>query len=244
MYAAVVAVTVGVMTTEQTPLNTPAPTLFERCLGVFVLLLQKAVLPHLLAGLGLFVVVSYTAYLHVLAPLHLPSFFLVIAVCLLFGFYGLAAFGYALLTASLFALRLACVAWDEFIDQTLDQVKDKMVSRLDGVQDGLAKDQAKVLVRGSVREVLRGEYRQTMPLPKWVVAVFLGALTLALRSVLVARIVKTSGTTIKLSKIFAGKATLVGAVFLNLRFFSTVLLGLAYLAGGVILILNVIWVCW
>lgn len=231
------------MTTEQTVAAAPAPTLFERCLGVFVLLLQKAVLPHLLAGLGLFAVLSYAAYLHFLLPIHLHGILLWMALACVLGFYGFMVFCYALLTTSLFALRLACVALDEFISQTLDRVKEKMVAQLDGVQDGLAKDQAKVLVRGSVREVLWGEYRQTMPLPKWVVAVFLGAITLALRSVLVARIVKASSTTIKLSKIFAGKATLVGAVFLNLRFFSTALLGLAYAVGGVILILNVIWVC-
>ncbi len=198
----------------------------------------------MVAGFGIFVVSSYAAYLHFLYPLHLPEVFLWIALAMLICFYGFFSFGYALLTASLFALRLACVAFDEFIEETLDKVKEKMVARLDGVQDGLAKDQAKVLVRGSVREVLQVEKRESMPLPKWIVAVFLGILTLALRSVLVARIVKASGTTIKLSKIFAGKATLVGAVFLNLRFFSTLLLGAAYLAGGIFLILNVIWVCW
>ena len=214
-----------------------------RCLGVFVSFLQKAVLPHLAAGFGLFAVLSYATYLHFLAPLHLPGLLLGPAVCLLCGFYGFISFCYALLTAVLFSLRLACVAFDEFIGQTLDKIKEKMISRLDGVQDGLAKDQAKLLVRGSVREVLRGEYRASMPLPKWIVAVFLGVLALALRSVLVARIVKASGTTIKLSKIFAGKATLVGAVFLNLRFFSTLLLGVAYLAGGIVLLRNVMLVC-
>ena len=205
--------------------------------------LQKAVLPHLAAGFGLFVVLSYAAYIHFLAPLHMHGLLLGVVLSLLLGCYGIISFGYVFLTTSLFALRLACVAFDEFIDETLDKVKDKMVARLDGVQDGLAKDQAKVLVRGSVREVLQAEYRQTMSLPRWVVAVLLGALTLALRSVLVARIVKASGTTIRLSKIFASKATLVGAVFLNLRFFSTLLLGAAYVAGGIVLFLNIAWVC-
>lgn len=244
MFVTVVAAIALVMT-NNIPSPTPtSPTLFARCMGAFVSVLQQAVLPHLVAGFGIFVVSSYAAYLHFLSPLHLPEIFLWVALAVLIGCYGFLSFGYALLTASLFALRLACVAWDDFIDETLDKVKEKMVARLDGVQEGLAKDQAKVLVRGSVREVLQVEKRESMPLPKWIVAVFLGVLTLALRSVLVARIVKASGTTIRLSKIFAGKATLVGAVFLNLRFFSTALLGLAYLVGGAFLILNVVWVCW
>lgn len=234
------AVTAGAMTTNPLSPSASSPTLFGRCLGSFVFFLQKAVLPHMLAGFGLFAVLSYVAYLHFLVPIHLHGLLLWIALGLVLGGYGLLAFCYALLTTVLFALRLACVAWDEFVEDTLDKIKDKMLARLDGVQDGLAKDQAKVLVRGSVREVLRGEYRESMPLPKWVATVVLGVLSLVLRSVLVARIVRASGTTIKLSKLFAGKATLVGAVFLNLRFFSTLLLGVAYAAGGMLLLINVL----
>ena len=241
--ATAVADIVGVMTTNPSPGASCPPAFWERGLRGFVAILQTVVLPHLAAGLGLFAVTSYATYVTLLAPLHLPSLlFWLILGCFL-CIYGMISFGYALLAACLYALRLACVAWDDFIGQMIDKVKDQMVASLQGVQDGLAKDQAKVLVRGSVREVFAQARRQPVSWPKWVELVFLGALLLAIRSVLVARIVKFSGATIKLSKIFAGKATLVGAVFLNLRFFSTVLLALVYAWGAGMLLVQVLWVC-
>ena len=114
-----------------------------------------------------------------------------------------------------------------------------MVSHLDTMQDSIAKDQAKVLVRGSVGEVFEAVRRQPSKLPRWVVTLTLGVLMLVVRAVLTARVLKLAGTTIKVSKIFAGKATLVGAVFLNLRFFTTIVLWLVYAAGFGAALLNV-----
>ena len=147
-----------------------------------------------------------------------------------------------LLAASVYALRLACATWEDFIDDVLDQVQEKMISHLDTFNDSLAKDQAKVLVRGSVREVYENTRRSTT-LPRWLVTVTLGALMLAVRAVLTARVLKIAGTTIKVSKIFAGKATLVGAIFLNLRLFSSLLLILVYGVGGIVLAANIALVC-
>ena len=75
-------------------------------------------------------------------------------------------------------------------------------------------------------------------------AVLLGVMTFAMRSVLVAKIVKISGTTVNLSKLFAGRATLVGAIFLNLRLFSTLLLWVLYAAGIFAVLLNFCFVFW
>ena len=149
-----------------------------------------------------------------------------------------ATFGYMLLAAGVYALRLACITWDNFIDDVLDQVQEKMISRLDTFNDSLAKDQAKVLVRGSVQEVYENT-RRSATLPRWLITATLGVLMLAVRAVLTARILKFAGTTIKVSKIFAGKATLVGAIFLNLRLFATLLLAVVYIAGGIVGILSV-----
>ena len=147
-------------------------------------------------------------------------------------FYGVGAFVFSLMAAGVYALRLACVEWDNFIEEMIDKVQEKMVSHLDTMQDSIAKDQAKVLVRGSVGEVFAAARRQPSKLPRWVITLTLGVLMLVVRAVLTARVLKLAGTTIKVSKIFAGKATLVGAVFLNLRLFTTLLLWLVY-AGGI-----------
>ena len=201
-------------------------------------ILRRVFLPHLVAGLGLFALMAYVTYQVIWAPLHLPPAFKNTVGFLFIMAYGLAAFGYSLLAACVYALRMACATWEDFIDDTLDRVQEKMISRLDTFQDSIAKDQAKVLVRGSVRDVYENTRRSTT-LPRWLVALTLGTMMLAMRAVLTARVIKLAGTTVKVSKIFAGKATLAGAIFLNLRLFATLLLGAVYAVGGAALLLNI-----
>lgn len=208
------------------------------CVRGITAILRRVFLPHFLAGLGLFALMAYVSYQAFLFPLPISTAFKNTLAVLFLLVYGIAIFSYMLLAASVYALRLACITWEDFIDDTIDRVQAKMLSHLDSFNDSLAKDQAKVLVRGSVREVYENT-RRTSTLPRWLVTVTLGALMLAVRAVLTARVLKLAGTTVKVSKIFAGKATLVGAVFLNLRFFSTLLLGTIYLIGGTVLFINI-----
>ncbi len=210
-----------------------------------VRVLGQVLLPHLIAGLGLMLTSVYVWYLILIKPLHLSSGFAGLLVVILLGGIGIAAFSYALIGAGVFALYQASTAWEDFIDHTLELVQEKAISKLEGFKDGVAKTQAKVLIRGSVREVFQHMRQQEMASwPRWIVFLCLGGVMLAMRSVLIARIVKWSGTTIKISKIFAGKATLVGAVFLNLRFFALLLLGLVYMAGGIVLVFNILLLWW
>ncbi len=215
---------------------------FTSCVRGVADILRRVFLPHLLAGLGLFALMAYVSYQTFLVPLSVPTAFKNSLAVVFFFIYAIAIFGYMLVAASVFALRLACITWEDFIDDTLNQVQEKMISHLDSLNDSVAKDQAKVLVRGSVREVYEST-RRSSTLPRWLITVTLGTLMLAVRAVLTARILKLAGTTIKVSKIFAGKATLVGAVFLNLRFFSSLLLILVYGLGGIVLLANMALVC-
>lgn len=211
----------------------------------FVSVLQKVFLPHLLAGMGLFLLAAYTSYQLVLKPLHLPEPLNFTVAGVLFALYAVAAFACSMLAACTFAVRSACIAWEDFIDASLDLVKENLAARLEDMNDGLAKNQAKVLVSGSVREVFRQLGRQEFKcFPRWMAAAVLGVMTLALRSVLIAKIVKLSGTTVKLGKLFAGKASIAGAVFLNLRLFSTLLLIFVYAAAAAGLVVNFIFVFW
>ena len=202
--------------------------------------LQKAFLPHLAIGLVAFVLLSFLTYQFVWVPSHLPKFLKDVWAIFLISGYGVGIFAYALLTACVYALRQACTAWDDFIDDTIDRVQERMLSHLDSLQEGLAKDQAKILIRGSVKEVFQSAQRGSTP--KWIAFVGIGALMLAVRAVLTARVVKLAGSTIKVSKIFAGKATLAGAVLLNLRLFATLLLWGLYFIGFLLLLLNIVWV--
>lgn len=209
------------------------------------ILFQQALLPHLAAGMGLLLVSMYVGYTLWLTPLSLSPVLLFVLIGLLLVILGIVGMGYSLLAACIFALYEACSAWEDFIDHMLVCVQDKAIASLNSLDEGLAKDQAKVLIRGSVQDVFHTLRKQEFSAwPRWLTAICLGLLTLAMRSVLIARIVKWSGTTIKISKIFAGKATLVGAIFLNLRFFVLLLLGSIYAVGGIVLFVNAFLLWW
>ena len=151
--------------------------------------------------------------------------------------YGAFAFGYALLAAGVFSLYEACGAWEDFIAHLIDLVQERACAQLENMNEGLAKDQAKILIRGSVKEVLaQVKQCEFSAWPRWLAVLCLGGVMLALRSVLIRTVIKWSGRTIKVGKIFAGKTTLVGAVFLNLRFFALLLLMAVYGVGSAFLL--------
>lgn len=235
------------MKTNSVPLSAaPANSgLFVQGMRGFAEVLRNVFLPHLLAGIGLFLLAAYVSYQVCVVPLRLPDLFENAVAVVLFGVYGVTAFLYSFVAAAAFAVRSACAAWEDFIDGAIDLVKENIASRVENMNEGLAKNQAKVLVSGSVRDVFASAgKRELRSFPRWLAASFLGVVTLALRSVLIARIVKVSGTTVKLGKVFAGKATIAGAVFLNLRLFSTLLLTLVYAAGAFLLAVNFLFVFW
>lgn len=205
----------------------------------FWVVLQQVFLPHLVAGLGLFLIGSFVFYTTFLQPLRLPGLLLLVFLLIFCVLYGCFSFGYSLFASAVFSLRAVCVSLEDFIDGMLELVKNDVASRIEDMNEGLAKEQAKVLVAGSVREVMGvvGK-RELKSFPRWIACLFLGGITFALRSVLIARIVQFSTATVKFSKVFAGKATLIGAVFLNLRLFSTLLLGAVYGVGVLVLFVN------
>ena len=226
----------AVATDTMTKFHPAAGALFAQALQGLADILRKVFLPHLAAGLGLFIISVYSVYSFVLAPVHLPPPAEFILVGALFLGYGLAAFAYSFIT---------CATWEEFIDNTLDQVKQAAAHKIDDMNESLAKDQAKVIISGSVREVF-GEFNQgrKTSFGRALTRLLLGVTSLAMRSVLLSRLVKISGQTVQLGKLFAGRTTLVGAIFLNLRLFSTLLLIFLYILGIVALILNFLFVFW
>lgn len=215
---------------------------FSQAFVVLVNVFKRVVLPHLAVGGCVFLILTYFCYTYLIAPYHFPQLVELAGVLLCLLVYGGVCFLFSLLAASVCALRRACVAWEEFLEHTFDQVKENLMAHLGDMNEGLTKDQAKVAITGSVREVVYSFRPQSSTaIARWLLAFGLGCITLAMRSVLLAKAVKISGTTIRMSKVLAGKATLVGAVFLNLRFFSTVLLGFLYIVGFLFVWLN-IWI--
>lgn len=209
-------------------------------MGRFVEALRRWFLPHLLGGIGIFLLVAYVTSSTLFASWIFPLKWLGIWLVLLL--YGVLAFGYSFFTTCVLALRLACVEWNDFIDNILSLVQERAASQLTNMNVGLTKPEATHLVRGSVRDVFSSIKQQQTGLPRGIVILCLGMLAMAMRAVLSAKIMKWSGRTVQLGKLFAGKATLVGAIFLNLHLFATLLLGLCYIVGIVVLVVNIYFV--
>ena len=211
--------------------------LFQASLGRFIDALKRWFLPHLLGGIGVFLLLAYVTAVVLFASW--SSAFKWVGILLILVGYSVLAFGYSLFTTCVLALRLACVGWQDFIEGILGLVQSRATNQLVDMHMGLTKTEAKHLVRGSVRDVFASVKQQQTGLPRGMVVLCLGLLAAAVRAVLSAKIMKWSGRTIQIGKLFAGKATLVGAIFLNLHFFVTLLLGLCYSVGIVVLVLNI-----
>ena len=156
--------------------------------------------------------------------------------------YGGCAFLYSLFTACVFGLRAACIHWNDFIEGVLDRVQTQTAAHVADMNVGLSKPQARSIIRGSVRDVFSSLRAQETAWPRLFLWVGLGALALVVRVVLSAKISKWATRTVQLSKLFAGRATLVGAVFLNLHFFATLLLWACYALGVAVAVLNLYFV--
>ena len=221
----------------------PAPrvqVLFHAALADLTVQLKRAFLPHLAGGVGIFLLVSYVTASTLFATW--PTGLKWVAVAVVFVLYGFVSFFYSVFTTCVFALRLACLRWNDFIDDVLESVQHQAAAQVADMNVGLSKPEAVRLVRGSVKEVFVSLRSAQSPWPRLVLLTGLGFLSLAVRAVLRAKILKWTGRTVKLGKLFAGRATLVGAVFLNLHFFATVLLAFCYAVGAAVLAVNIYFV--
>ena len=228
---------------EKVPLPTASERLragFMLILGGTLIVLKRAVLPHFLLALGLLLVTGYAVYHQVSQWPALWAGMLLAASCLL----GVgSALGYAFLTALLYALKSAATYAEDFFYELFESLKDKVRTQIDTLDEGIAKQQAKVILDHSVREVFAPlKQLRVGSVPGVLLAVLVGILTFVSRSVFIARVVRTAGTTVKFSRIFASRATLVGALFLNMRWLATLLLWMMYGLGVAIFILDVYWV--
>ena len=104
-------------------------TLFQRAFQTLLLVLRRVFLPHLLAGLGLFLVSAYVVQTAILAPLPKNVAALLSGVVLLV--LGGLAFLYALLSSGVCAVRQASVSWEEFLDDTLEKIKERAATQIE-----------------------------------------------------------------------------------------------------------------
>ncbi len=225
---------------RRAPLTGPVVTAFEVSFANLLISLRKYILPHFAAAIGVFMLSAYVTSFTLFFGWH--SAWKWAAIVLLVLFYALCALGYSLVTTAILAVRIACVYWGEFIEEVLDRVQSYAAEKAAQLPAGLSRQQAKTVLRASIHETIAGFRPSQTGLARAVFLLIAGATAIAVRAVLFSKISKWSGRTVQLGKLFAGKATLAGAVFLNLRFFSTLCLIVCYIIGGLVLVLNIYFV--
>lgn len=210
-------------------------------LGGFLVLLRRIFLPHFLAAGVLFALLGYAVYQTLFFML--PGLLAWVAVGLVCSVCGGLALGYGLAMAFLFTLRAVAESAEDFLYAWFASLKERVCLHVERMEEGVAKQQARVILENSLREVAAPlkAYRLGRG-PAVVAGVFLSLLTFVTRSVFLARLARLSGATVNFSALFASRATLVGAIFLNLRWLASLLLWILYLGGAVIFILCLMWV--
>ncbi len=227
--------------------NIPPTSTSERLrLGVVLILggvlevLRRVVLPHFLLAFGLLFVTGYALF-HAAAAW--PAWFAWLILPVAGLLVVTSAFGYALLTSLFCALKQAATYAEDFFYELLEAVKDKIRQKIDNLEEGVAKQQAKVMLDNSVREVFAPlKQLRVGSVPGVLLTIVVGVLTFISRSVLIARIARVSGKTIQFSRIFASRATLVGALFLNMRWLAALLLWTLYGLGLLIFAVDIWWI--
>ena len=212
-------------------------SVFRTILSGLIQLLRQVFLPHFVAALGLWLLTAFVIFRYLLTPLApypaLKTTLGIIATVIL----GALIFWYGFITACVCAIRIASSAWESFLDAQFARVEELISGKVANMDERISKEQARILVSGSVRDVFAPfKQKNKNSLVSAVTSVLVGFMTLATRSVLLRKIVKMSGKTVQLSKIFAGRALLVGAIVLNLHFFALLAQGILYLIGALVLL--------
>ena len=209
-------------------------------LGGLLTLLKRGVLPHLLLSIGLWLLTVFAVYRIYPFEQSISAvlFWIWFIVLVILG--SSLALVYALLTSIFWALKHAAAYAEDFFYELFETLKNKIRSQINSMEEGIAKQQAKVMLDNSVREILSPLKKLRIgSVPAILGAVLLAVLTFISRSVFLARLARISGATVNFSTIFASRATLVGALFLNMRWLATLILWLLYGVGLLVLILDI-----
>ena len=205
------------------------------CLRFLLQALTWVFLPHMLLGAVIFVTVGISAYQTGQHWLANAPILLGLWAGIIFLMCGSFAFVYALLTAGLFALRSASERVEDLLYGLFGAVKERIAAKIDNMDEGLAKDQAKLLLTSSLAEVIAELKKSNLRSVAALAAnVFLGLVSFAAKSVLIKRVMDFSSTTVSMGSVFASRVTLAGAIFLNMSLICTVLLWFLYFVGALL----------
>ena len=225
-------------------LKEPFSLSFLSLLNVMMLAWRRVFLPHLsammvllfLAGIGFYQL--FEGVNGGLTPLGW------ICLALFLFIYGSFCFGYAVVLSFVFSIKEVAVCVEDFLYALFSYIKANVLAKINNMEEGIPKQQAKIILNNSIKEVflpLRSLHLNSIL--DTAAALLLLLFTFVSRCVFLARLARFSTKTVQFSKLFASRATLVGALFLNLRWLSILLLGILYVVVFIILIINIWWVC-
>lgn len=213
---------------------------FLLLLGGMLTALRTIFLPYLSVSVCLLVVAVFALHQQFIGFLPAPISWVILLLVLLV--YGALAFAYAVGLSLVFGVKSVATHVEDFLYDLFACVKERVRTQIDDMQEGLPKQQAKVILENSVKEVFTPlKNFRLHSAPKAAVWVLVSALTLVTRSVFLARLARISTSTVQFSAVFASRATLVGALFLNLRWLAVLVLWLLYALGLAVLIFN-LWI--
>ena len=144
------------LSADPTPQIQPAERLragFILALGGLVTVFKRVILPHLCLAAGLWLLTMFALYRALWTGGKAGIIAGVGSVLLAIVAVALAM-GYAFLTSLFAALKTAATYAEDFFYELFEALKEKIRAQIDNMEEGIAKQQAKVMLDNSVREVL------------------------------------------------------------------------------------------
>ncbi|ACC98093.1 hypothetical protein Emin_0538 [Elusimicrobium minutum Pei191] len=221
--------------------NSNTPNKLFNVVPVFASHLASVILPYTIGAAGIFFITFYIVS-NSGGVNAIPHFFI---FAFLFLFFGPFLFIYSLLIAGVHTLKTLAGVIEDFVNEFADEVKSSAEKRVNSMEEGLPKTQAKIILNASIKEV-SAAYKENRKssLAKAFAVFILSFVVYAARIVLFGKVKNASGVEISLSTVFGGKAALAGVIFFNLKLIMTILLTLGYILGLILLAAQIAFMVW
>ncbi|WP_424244076.1 hypothetical protein Dip510_001266 [Elusimicrobium posterum] len=216
---------------------------FYNIVAAFAKHLATVILPYIIGSMAVFLGGLYALYTYGIAPAVEYGWLRILIIILLVIIYGAFSFFYGVVMAGLSTLKSIGTMFEDFLNEFVAKVKASFEKKVNNMQDGIPKTQAKILLNRSFKEVVQ-TYKDNKASSsfKAITVFILSFVVFVTGKMLIGRFKETSGLEIGPGLIFAGGATLVGAVFFNLNLFATFLLAMGYCFGLAVVVLPVVFV--
>lgn len=205
--------------------------------GAFFKHLAVVVLPYILGSVAIALVWAYFAFsLNTLSGAQA-----VVVYSAVFLVCGAFAFVYGTGMAVISTLKSIVIYIEDFASEMFDKVRARMESKVASMDEGIAKQQAELLLKSSIKEVA-AVYKQYAPKGalRAGLILILSIVTWLVSKILLGRVKEATGMDITVGILFANKVLIISAIFFNMRLLLSFMQVLGFVFGAIILILPII----